>query len=81
MTSDKYKNRYYKEEKYKAVKGSFICGLVFLVVAIVSLFFLRARIDFLGLRNWGFWLFIPAFCILLGAFQQLYTNNKYKRLF
>jgi len=79
MTEEKYKDRYYSKEKYKAVKGSFICGLIFLFVAILSLHFLRVGIPFLGLRNWGFWLFIPAFFILLGAFHQLYTNNKYKK--
>lgn len=79
MKDEKYKERYYSKEKYKTVKGSFICGLVFLFVAILSLHFLRVGNPFLGLRNWGYWLFIPAFFILLGAFQQLYTNNKYKK--
>ncbi|MFX1339329.1 MAG: hypothetical protein ACFFDK_12025, partial [Promethearchaeota archaeon] len=75
MRNEKYKDRYYSKEKYKAVKGSFICVLVFLFVAILSLIFIRVGNTFLGLRFWGFWLFIPAFFILLGAFLQLYTNN------
>ena len=79
MTHDKYKDRYYSKEKYEAVKGTFICGLVFLFVAILSLIFRALNILFLGLLFWGFWLFIPAFFILLGAFQQLNTNKKYQK--
>lgn len=76
MTEKKYKDRYYKEEKYKAVIGSFICGFVFLFFAILSLIFRALNIPAL---EWGIWLFIPAFCIFVGAFQQLITNRKYKK--
>jgi hypothetical protein len=75
LTSHNYKDRYYYEEKYKAAKGSFVIGLIFVFVGILALL----RVQFLGLNHWGFWLFIPAFFILLGGFHQLYTNMKYKK--
>jgi len=75
----KYKNRYYSKEKYKTTIGTFVTGLIFLFVAILSLIFRAIDVRIIGLANWGFWLFIPAFFITLGGFQQLYTNNKYKK--
>lgn len=53
---------------------------MFLSVAIFSLFLISFEIDFIGLRFWGFWLFIPAFFIFIGGFQQLYRNKKYQQL-
>jgi len=79
-SEDKYKNRYYHKEKYEAAIGTFAVALVFLFVAILSLVFLSFDIQFIGLRSWGFWLFIPAFFIFIGGFQQLYRNIKYQQL-
>ena len=81
MSEDKYKHRYYYKESYEAAIGTFACACVFLFVAILSLVF-RAlpQIDLLGLSGWGFWLFIPAFFIFIGGFEQLYRNSKYKRV-
>lgn len=75
----KYKNRYYSKEKYKASIGTFVTGIVFLAVAILSLFLRAMDVNFIGLASWGYWLFIPAFFIFIGGFQQLYTNKKYKK--
>ncbi len=79
MKDEKYKDRYFSKKKYEAAKGSFVVGLIFLFVGILSLIFRALNIHFMGLLGWGFWLFIPAFFILLGAFQQLNTNKKYKK--
>jgi hypothetical protein len=80
MTDDKYKNRYYYKESYEAAIGTFATALVFLFVAILSLFFRAFDVDFIGLKDWGYWLFIPTFFIFLGGFEQLYRNSKYKKL-
>ncbi|MFX0027629.1 MAG: hypothetical protein ACFE8B_00345 [Candidatus Hermodarchaeota archaeon] len=77
---DKYKNRYYYKESYEAAIGTFATAMVFLFVAILSLFFKAFDIDFIGLKDWGYWLFIPAFFIFIGGFEQLYRNIKYKKL-
>ena len=79
MTNDKHKDRYYSKEKYKGAIGTFVTGIVFLAVAILSLILRAMNVDFIGLGSWGFWLFIPAFFIFIGGFQQLYTNKKYKK--
>lgn len=78
MSEEKYKHRYYSNKSYEAAAGTFGCASVFLFVAILSLVFMALGTDFIGLRSWGFWLFIPAFFIFIGGFEQIYTNMKYK---
>ncbi len=72
-------NRYYSKGKYEAAIGTFAVACVFLFVAICSLVLLQFDIDFIGLKSWGFYMFIPAFFIFLGGFEQIYTNIKYKK--
>jgi len=79
MSDDRYKNRYYTKKKYEAAIETLGVGMVFLFVAILSLFFLAFNIDFIGLKSWGYWLFIPAFFIILGGFSQYYTNMKFQK--
>ena len=79
MSDDKYKNRYYSKKKYEAAIETLGVGLVFLFVAILALFFIAFNIDFIGLKSWGYWLFIPAFFIILGGFSQYYTNMKFQK--
>ena len=80
MSQDKYKHRYYYKESYEAAIGTFAVAIVFLFVAILSLFFLAFNISFIWLSGWGYWLFIPAFFIFIGGFEQLYRNYKYKQV-
>jgi len=80
MSEDKYRHRYYYKETYEAAIGTFAVGIVFLFVAVLSLFFRAFNFDFIGLAWWGFWLFIPAFFIFIGGFEQLYRNYKYKQI-
>jgi DNA-directed RNA polymerase subunit RPC12/RpoP len=80
MVSDKYKDRYYYKESYEAAIGTFAVAIVFLFVAILSLFFMAFNINFIGLKSYGYWFFIPAFFIFIGGFQQLYRNMKYKQV-
>ncbi|MFX1447373.1 MAG: hypothetical protein ACFFCG_04480 [Promethearchaeota archaeon] len=81
MSEDRYKNRYYSKKKYEAAIETLGVGLVFLFVAILSLFFLAfpGIFDPISLKSWGFWLFIPAFFIILGGFSQYYTNMKFQK--
>ncbi|MFX0041477.1 MAG: zinc ribbon domain-containing protein [Candidatus Hodarchaeota archaeon] len=80
MSSDKYRHRYYYKEKYEAAIGTFAVAIVFVFVAILSLVFMAFEIEFIGLAGWGYWMFIPAFFIFIGGFNQLYTNYKYKQV-
>jgi hypothetical protein len=80
MNDTKYKDRYYYKESYEAAIGTFATAIVFLFVAILSLFFRAFNIPFIGLAYWGYWLFIPAFFIFIGGFQQLYRNYKYQQV-
>ena len=79
MSSTNYRNRYYSKKKYEAAIETMGCGFVFLFVAILSLFFLAFNVNFIGLSSWGYWLFIPAFFIILGGVQQYYTNEKFQK--
>ncbi|MHA1657757.1 MAG: zinc ribbon domain-containing protein [Promethearchaeota archaeon] len=80
MGSKKYDNRYYHKESYETAIGTFGLAIVFIFIGILALIFHAFNIDFIELRSWGYWLFIPAFFISIGAFQQVYTNSKYKKL-
>ncbi|MFX0188848.1 MAG: zinc-ribbon domain-containing protein [Candidatus Hodarchaeota archaeon] len=80
MSEAKYKHRYYYKESYEAAIGTFAVAIVFIFVAVLSLFFRAFEIDFIGLAGWGFWLFIPAFFIFIGGFEQLHRNYKYKKI-
>jgi hypothetical protein len=71
--------RHYKDEKYESALGAFGLGMVFIFVGILALIFLALDINFMGLKHWGYWLFIPAFFITLGGINQLYTNYQYKK--
>jgi len=79
MSSNNYRNRYYSKKKYEAAIETLGVGFVFLFVAILSLFFLAFGVPFIGLGSWGYWLFIPAFFIILGGVQQYYTNEKFQK--
>lgn len=79
MSNEKYKHRYYSKEKYEAAISVFSVGIVFLFVAIMSLVLRAINFDIIGLTAWGFWLFIPAFFIFIGGFQQIYTNMQFKK--
>ena len=77
--SDTSYERYYSKGKYEAAIGALAVACVFLFVAIGSLFLDHFDIDFIGLEGWGIYMFIPAFFVFLGGFEQIYTNYKYKR--
>jgi len=80
-SEEKYKQRYYYKESYTPAIGTLATAIVFLFVAILSLFLKAYEIyDPISLHSWGFWLFIPAFFIFIGGFQQLYRNMKYKQV-
>jgi hypothetical protein len=74
-------DRYYSKKKYEAAIETLGVGLVFLFVAILSLFFIAfpGIYDPISLKHWGYWMFIPAFFIILGGFSQYYTNKKFQK--
>ncbi len=74
------KDRYFEKHKYEPATGTFATALVFTFVGILSLIFRALRVNFIGLSEWGFWLFIPAFFIFIGAFSQLYSNSRHKKM-
>ena len=72
--------RFMVERRYEGSNqylGAFGLGAVFIAVGILSIIFAIFKIDFIGLRTWGFYLFIPAFFIIIGGIS---TFAKVKRL-
>nr|MDO8114610.1 zinc ribbon domain-containing protein [Candidatus Sigynarchaeota archaeon] len=72
-------DRHYEKREYAGNYAAFGTGFVFLFVGIMSLVMRAFNFDLIGLSGWGFWLFIPAFFILLGAVSQLYTDKKVRQ--
>lgn len=72
------KDRYYSEKNYKGDYSAFGTALVFALIAGFSLIIKYAvpSIDFWGLSTWGYWLFIPAFFIFIGAIGHIYTDKR-----
>lgn len=79
MGDEKHKNRYYQKDSYEAPMQIFGTGIAFIVVGSLALLFNMLSIDIIGLRYWGYWLFIPAFFIMIGGFSQISINNRYKK--
>jgi len=73
------KDRYYSKEKYEAPMETFGVGIVFIIVAVISLVLNSLNLDIIGLSYWGYWLFIPAFFIMIGGFTQINTNRKFQK--
>ena len=69
-------DRYYYKKKYTGDYSAFGTAAVFTLVGILSLVFRRLNIEFIGLAWWGYWLFIPAFFIFIGAVGHLYTDRR-----
>jgi hypothetical protein len=67
------------KREYAGNHAAFGTGVMFLLVATISLIFRTGNIDFIGLSSWGFWLFIPAFFILVGAVGQVSTDNRIRK--
>ncbi len=72
--------RYYSKGKYEAVIGGLVLSLIFLGVATISALMgtFGYTDTFMSLHTWGFWMFIPGFFIMLGVFNQFYTNRNYQ---
>ena len=73
------KQRYYSKQSYEAPISIFGTAIVFFIVGVISLVLNTLQLDFIGLRYWGYWLFIPAFFISIGGFTQIYTNRRFKK--
>jgi len=69
-------DRYYYKKKYTGDYSAFGTAAVFTLIGILSLVFRRLSIDFIGLAWWGYWFFIPAFFIFIGAISHLYSDRR-----
>ncbi len=67
------------KRRYEGNLSGFATGFVFLFVGIISLILNSLDVDFIGLKFWGYWLFIPAFFILLGSVGQLSTDRRLRK--
>jgi len=79
MGDEKHKNRYYQKDSYEAPMEVFGCAFGFIFVGVLSLVFLALNVSFMGLSGWGYWLFIPAFFMCIGGFNQISINARYKK--
>jgi len=75
----KTSDRHYMKREYAGNHAAFGTGIVFLLVATISLILRTINFDFISLSSWGFWFFVPAFFILIGAVGQLSTDKRIRR--
>jgi len=75
---EKLEHKYKKDRRYQGRSeylGAFGVAGVFTFVGIVSLILNATHFDFIGLRSWGYWMFIPAFFIWIGGISN-YVKQK-----
>ena len=75
----KTSDRHYMKREYAGNHATFGTGVMFLLVATISLILRTLSVDFISLASWGFWLFVPAFFILIGAVSQLSTDRRIRQ--
>lgn len=75
----KTSDRHYVKREYAGNHAAFGTGVMFLFIGTISLILRTMNVDFIGLSSWGFWLFIPAFFILIGAVGQLSTDRRIRQ--
>ncbi len=73
------KDRYYTKKQYTGSWSAFGTAAVFAFVGILGIIFLYTPADFIGLSAWGYYMFIPAFFILIGGISGVYTDRRLKR--
>ena len=59
--------------------GAIGLATVFTIVGILAIVFWFFDIDFIGLKWWGYWLFIPAFFIYIGGISTYISQDRLKR--
>ncbi|MCG3259941.1 MAG: zinc ribbon domain-containing protein [Candidatus Heimdallarchaeota archaeon] len=71
-------DRYYSKKDYKGDYSAFGVAIVFTIVGIVSLVLRYAypAHDFWGISGWGYWMFVPAFFIFIGAIGHVDTDRR-----
>jgi hypothetical protein len=65
----------YMKRDYAGNRAGFGVGAVFVFVGMLSLVMRNAGFNIFGLASWGFWLFIPAFFIIVGSIAQIWTDK------
>ncbi|MHA1231623.1 MAG: zinc ribbon domain-containing protein [Candidatus Helarchaeota archaeon] len=68
--------RYEGSEEFWGTAG---VAIVFTIVGFISVAFILLKIDFIGLRFWGFWMFIPAFFLWISTISTYISNKRLKK--
>ncbi len=66
----------YTKRDYSGNHAGFGVGAVFVFVGLISLVMRNLGISYFGLASWGYWLFIPAFFIIIGSIAQIGTDKR-----
>lgn len=70
---------HYIKRDYAGNHAGFGVGAVFLFIGLMSLVMRNTGIQFFGLYSWGYWLFIPAFFILIGAISHISRDRSIRQ--
>ena len=72
-------NRQYTKKQYTGNWSAFGTAAVFALVGVLGIILRFTSTDFIGLSSWGYYMFIPAFFILIGGISGLLTDRRLKR--
>ena len=71
--------RQYTKKKYTGNWSTIGTAAVFIFVGILGIIFLITPYDFISLSTWGYYLFIPAFFMLIGGTRDLLTDRRLRK--
>ncbi len=74
--------QFVRERRYEGPSeylGAFGLATVFIFVGILSIVFYFIHFDFISLRQWGYWMFIPAFFIMIGGITTYIRHQRLKK--
>ena len=73
------KDRYYTKKQYTGNWSAFGTAAIFALVGILGIVFHYTDIMFIGLRYWGYYMFIPAFFIFIGGISGILTDKRLRQ--
>ena len=71
--------RHYTKKQYTGNWSAIGTAAVFAFVGILAIIFHYTNIDFIGLRWWGYYMFIPAFFIFIGGISGILTDRRLRQ--
>jgi hypothetical protein len=82
LRESRFERRIVRERRYEGRSqylGAFGLGGAFIAVGIISILLNIFHVEFIGLQSWGYFMFIPAFFIIIGGIATYIRVERLKK--